>query len=375
MNAVWRGPDRFRPAPTVRRIHLGGRGLLFCERRQQLFELNPTADLIWSALLEEAPPRAARRLLGELGDDPGQAEGHVWTQLSQWLGEGLWEPADAERRGPAGEAALRMAVDGARVEMLCGDAGMLGRLGAVFGQFPGFRGAPGVRLRITPWAAGFHLFDNDRYVGAFAAEAVVPQVKALLTERVTRRRFDGFFAHGALLAKGPVLAMLSGPPGAGKSTLALALQAAGWSAWTDDLIRVDAAARFRGVPFAPAIKEGAWPLLQALRPELAQWPIELRSDGQKVRYAPIAWPAQRPGAPNLFIALARKSGAPAHAEPIDPVDALSALLGESFSARGRISADLMARLAARFRKVTCRRLVYDALDAAVDAVEALGREL
>jgi hypothetical protein len=245
----------------------------------------------------------------------------------------------------------------------------------VFGQFPAFGGAPTVRLRITPWTGGFHLFEEDRYVGAFAGEAMVPQVKALLTERVVRRRFDGFFAHGALLAKGPALAMLSGPPGAGKSTLALALQAAGWSLWADDLIRVDAAARFRGVPFAPAIKEGAWPLLQASTPELAQWPMELRSDGQKVRYAPVAAPRQKPRFPDLFIALARTDGAAARALPINPVEALSALLGEAFSARGRISAELMARLAERLQRASCRRLVYDALDEAVEAVEALGRAL
>lgn len=373
MNAIWGARDRFRPAPTVRRMRLGGRSLLFCERRQQLFELNPTADLIWSALLEDSAPRAARLLFAELGDDHAEAQGHVWSQLDQWLREGLWEPAGPH--GPAADMSLRLAVEGARVEIRCAEAETLGRLQTVFGQFPPFNGAPMVRLAITPWAEGFHLFENDRYLGAFAGQEVVPQVKALLTERVTRKRFDGFFAHGALVARGPVLAMLSGPPGAGKSTLAQALQAAGWSLLADDLIRVDAAARFRGVPFAPAVKEGAWPLLQAFRPELAQWPTELRSDGQKVRYAPISRPRQSPRTPDLFIALARQDGASARALPSDPVEALSALLGEAFSARGRISADLMARLTERLQQACCRRLVYGALDGAIDTVEALAREL
>jgi hypothetical protein len=313
--------------------------------------------------------------LAELGGEPDEVLGHVWSQLAQWLGQGYWEPAEPHRPEPAAAAALRLVIERTRVEILCGDPQALGRLGAVLGQFPAFAGAPTVRLAITPWTGGFHLFDGDRYVGAFAGEELVPQVKALLTERVVRRRFDGFFAHGALLAKGPVLAMLSGPPGAGKSTLAMALQAAGWSLLADDLVRVDAAARFRGVPFAPAIKEGAWPLLQAFRPDLAQWPVERRSDGQKVRYAPIARPEQKPRTPDLFIVLARQDDPAARALPIDPVEALSVLLGEAFSARGRISADLMARLAERFEAVSCRRLVYGPLDAAVDAVEALRREV
>ena len=46
MNAIRPTQGRFRPAPTARRMGLDGRSLLFCERRQQLFELNPAADLI-----------------------------------------------------------------------------------------------------------------------------------------------------------------------------------------------------------------------------------------------------------------------------------------------------------------------------------------
>jgi len=354
-------------------MRLGGRGLLFCERRQQLFELNATAEMIWDALIEESPLRAARRLSAQFGGDVDPASGHIQTQLAQWLRDGHWEPAEPLR--PAAEAGLRLSVEDVRAEILCADEALLRRLAEVFGQFPAFDGAPTARIGVSPWAEGFHLFDGDRYDGAFAPDEVVPRIKALLTERVTRRRFDGFFAHGALAAKGPVLAMLAGPPGAGKSTLALALQAAGWSLWADDLIRVDRDARFRGVPFAPALKEGAWPLLQDRRPELAQWPVELRTDGQKVRYAPVAPAPRRAGVPDLFIALSRQAGASPRAEPIDPVEALSLLLGEAFSARGRISATLMARLVERFAKVSCRRLVYGALDEAVDGIEALAREL
>jgi len=376
MNAIWEAPGLFRPAPTVRRMRLSGRSLLFCERRQQLFELNTTADLIWDALLGESLPRAGRRLAAELGGDVAQAKRHVRDQLAQWLGEGLWQPEETPRRDlRAAEPLLRLAVEGVRAEIRCGDPQTLHRLHTVFAQFPAFGGAPNLRIRITPWAESLHLFEGDCYLGAIAPEQAVPQVKALLTERVVGRRFHGFFAHGALLAQGPVLAMLSGAPGAGKTTLALALQAAGWSLLADDLIRVDAAARFRGVPFAPAVKHGAWPLLEACMPDLSNQPVELRSDGQSVRYAPIARPAQKPRTPALFLVLAREDGAPARALPLDPVEALTILLGEAFSARGRISADLMAGLAERFQTVACRRLVYSDLVDAVLAIEALAHAL
>jgi hypothetical protein len=376
MNAVWKAQDRFRPAPTVRRVLLGGRSLVFCERRQQLFELNRTADLIWRALLEESPPRAARRLCAELGFDPDQALALAQGQLEQWLDEGLWRPAGPQKLAPSAETELRLAVDGLKVQILCADRETRERLHAVFGQFPAFAGAPTLRLGITAGADGMHLFEGDRHLGALTRQTLIPQVKALLTERVTGQSFAGFFAHGALLAKGRTLAMLSGAPGAGKSTLALALQAAGWSLLADDLIRVDGAARFHGIPFAPATKAGAWPLLAALRPELMREPVELRSDGQTVRYAPLAPPpALKPRTPDLFIALARQPGAAAQAQPMDPVEALSALLGEAFSARGRLSADLMVRLARRLGQAHCRRLIYSALPEAVDTIEALARAL
>jgi hypothetical protein len=350
-----------------------GRSLVFCERRQQLYELNSTADVIWGALLEESPPRAARLLAAQFGGDPDEARGHVERQLAQWLREGCWEPAEPAER--AAEAALRLTVEGVRVEILCGDQAMQRRLGEVFGQFPAFTGLPAISIRITPWAEGFHLFEGDCYAGASKADEVVPRIKAMLTERVTRRRFPGFYAHGALLEKGPVLAMLAGPPGAGKSTLALALHAAGWSLCADDLIRVDGSARFRGVAFAPALKEGAWALLRPSWPELTDWPVEFRSDGQKVRYAPATAAARRPKTPDLFVDLSRKEGEAAQVLLLDPVEALSLLLGEAFSARGRISADLMARLMERFRHMACRRLVYGSLEEGVRALETLRREL
>jgi hypothetical protein len=373
MNAIWGAQNRFVPASNARRMRLDGRSLLFCEQSQQLFELNPAADVIWSALLEESPPRAARRVSAELGIDSTEAAGHVERQLAQWLRHGYWRPA--ELPPPGSGTALRLAVDAVRAEIRCGDETLLARLKQVFGQFPTFAAAPTVSIGVTPWPEGFHLFEGDRYAGGCAGCEVVPRIKALLTERVVSRRFDGFFAHGALLEKGSVLAMLSGAPGAGKSTLAFALQSAGWSLLADDLIRVDRDAGFRGTPFAPAIKQGAWPLLQAFSPDVMHWPVELRSDGQQVRYAPAAPTKQRPRTPDLFIALAREEAACAGALPLDPLDALSALLGEAFSARGRISADLMARLAERFQNVACRRLVYSALPEAIETVEALAREL
>jgi hypothetical protein len=376
VNIAWTGYSRYRPAPTVRRMRLGYRSVFFCERAQRLFELNRTADIIWSALLEGATPQVAKRALVRLGAQPDEAEAFVDRQLNLWLRDGYWTPAEAMRPGLGGGThALRLAVETLEVEILCAHAEAAARLKTVFGHFPSFSGTPAVQVAIVAWTGGFHIFTGETYCGSVAPQELAPRIRALLTELLIHLPGDGFYAHGALLSRGGRTVLLFGQSGAGKSTLGAALTARGYTSLADDIIRVDGLGLFGGIPFAPVLKEDAWPLLAPYFPGLENWPVEQRMDRQRIRYAPVASPSQKPKAPDLVLVLARQDGCLAFADILDPVEALSAVLSDAFAAQGRLKAGLMARLAERLREADCRRLFYSDLDDAYLEIERLRQEL
>ena len=65
--------SRLDQAPGVRRLRVGERSVLFCERRQQLFELNATADAIWGSLAAGQAPSRVVAEVHALGASPGEA--------------------------------------------------------------------------------------------------------------------------------------------------------------------------------------------------------------------------------------------------------------------------------------------------------------
>jgi hypothetical protein len=374
LNAPWPDQSRFHPAPTVRRIRLGNRSVLFCERAQRLFELNSTADAIWGALLAQSTPRAAKKALVQLGLEPAAAEDFVDGQLGHWLRQGYWAPFESPSLAPVDSwCSLHLRVDQLDVEIRCPDPPTRARLEGAFAPFCRRGSSCALVLSIIAWEGGFHIFAGEDYCGSVADDELTPRVKAILTDTLIRRPCDGFYAHGALLARGSATIFLAGPPGAGKSTLAVALAARGYDYLADDIVRVDSTGLFKGVSFAPAVKQGAWPLLARYYPQLPQWPVEMRTDGQPVRYAPIAPAAPLFRTPNYFLALSREEGRPAQMAAFDPVEALSMILADAFAIEGRLTADQMTRLAERLRYMNCRRLYYSDLEDALREIEPLGR--
>lgn len=362
---------RFRPSSTVRRFRLGERTLVFSERAQQLVELNATADAIWTELLIQKTPQMAKAAMAKLGLEPSAAADFVDGQLGRWLTLGYWEPWDT----PAGEGGaptlLPLLIGDVAVDIACPAGWAADRIAHVFGQFR--RAAPGggLRMTIVGWDGGFHIFKDTDYVGNACADGLVPRLKALLTEMLIQAPCDGFHAHGALVARGGRHVFLAGQPGAGKTTLAMALCGGGYDYLADDIVQVGAAGLFQGVAFAPAVKEGAWPLLRAWFPDIDTWPIETRMDGCKVRYPPTSAKGAAPAAPDLFLILSRETGSIARSEVLDPVEALSALLSEGYSVRSGISAEQLTALADRFQTLACRRLFYSDLDGAIQEIERL----
>jgi len=368
---IWNGAlaqDVFAPSATLRRIPVGERQLMFCERRQQIFEFNTTLAEIWDGLARGLSPAQAASRLEAAGLDLATAQSYVGGALHEWLRQGDLTPKAAVQalsREPDQARTLR--IDAA----LGVDLRLYGRLDiaavdAAFAQFS----APGpVDLNISAVAHGdmVHLFQNDLSIGAVPPVEFVPRLKALFTERYLAASPGGFLAHGGLLARGDGAILLCGEPGAGKTTLCIALAGSDWTLCADDIVRFDKDGMAHGVPFAPAVKTGSWPLAARWAPSLAAEPAHLRTDDQWTRYLPMKG-QNAPVRLRGVLLLQRSEGAAARLEPIDPVEALTTILDSAYASSHRIDGDALSALALRVSNAVCARLHYSDLEAAVELV-------
>lgn len=358
--------------PGVQRLLVHGRALLHLEGRQQLYELNHTADLIWSALTSDGGQRLAEARLTESGLHPAQARTYVRDALDGWIAAGHLAPAWALRR-------LRARPDDQRVVFLEGlvvDLAFHGlraeildpMLGALYGEAT----CPARRLSVIRERGVNLLFLDDDLLCGVSDKRLGAQLKAILTDLYVRSVSEGFLAHGALMVRDGASIFLSGAPGAGKSTLALALAAGGWSYGADDIVRVLPDGRACAVPFAAAVKSGAWPLVASAWPAINGAATWLRGDGQSVRYlAPPRLAGREARALDAVVLLSRSPGAWARLEPLGPLDALTAIMESAYSCHWRLTGEALARLVARLETARCVRLVYDGLPDAVNALDRL----
>lgn len=365
--------SRFAAPPTVHHLTVGDRSTLFCERRQQLLALNATADGIWRRLAAGKPASDLRREMADTGIGGEQARVFLRDATLQWMQAGLLTPSEVLRQVSSPPLAThRLKIGELRAELRFHGEVDPEAAGVLFDQFAQDI-APDLILSIVGAGGGVFLFEDERPAGLWRADEWVPQIKALLTERLTSAVVGDFLTHGALLERAGRGLFLSGDPGAGKTTLCLALAASGFSYQADDIVRIDQEGLATGAAFAPAVKSGSWALIEAYAPAIAAQPAWRRGDGQLVRYLPVKTAARRALPIGHLLLLSRTADAPARLEPLEPLDALLAVLGSAYSAAGRADAAPLKALAARLASASCFRFIYSDLDEAVTAIRTLVR--
>lgn len=366
--------DRFAVSPQARLLRLKDRAALFCARRQQLFALNETAQRIWQGLAAGQTTAAVAAHLEQLGLGRAEARAYVEAAADDWAREGHIVRAEAVTRAAEPPAGIRrLAVDGFPLALRLHGEVAVWQIEAAFGHLASESAGQGAEISIIEQDGRHILFAKGAARGETDAEGLIPALKALITELYAASVSDGFLVHGALLRSGRGETLfLTGEPGAGKTTLTLALAAAGWAYGGDDIVRISPDGLARAAPFAAAAKAGAWELLGDRLPDLTEAPVHRRADGQSVRYVlPAGFSPLRPAPIDRLLVLRRRPGAEPGLEPLHPLDALVVLLDSAFSRRGAADGAALTALAARLETCACHTFTYSGLD---DAVAALGAQ-
>jgi hypothetical protein len=149
--------------------------------------------------------------------------------------------------------------------------------------------------------------------------------------------------------------------------------ARGFTLLGDDTVLLERSLLVRPMPFAPAIKAGAWTLLAPYHPALSDRPIHVRPDAKKVRYLrpcevageslPAAW---------LVFADWRRDTTPPLAA-LARSEALRRLLACCYAPARALSEDDVARLVTWMGGLACHTLATGDLAAALDALDRLCR--
>ena len=348
-----------------------GQNILFSSCRQAIFAVNDTAADIWRSLEEGMPPHAIAFEIARSGIDRREADRHVEAALEAWQRLDLIRPC-----APLSPPSARE-----HVSQVVGVAGLHIRIvypaACAFPAITAFRHlevqgeAANVLLEVVEREGRIHLFrDGDWILSCSLNELPVMLKGQLLTEVLDHGAYE-LAVHAAALLRNERIVLLCGSPGAGKTTLTLALVHAGFGFAADDVTLLDSKGYGVGLPFAPAVKAGAWSLLAEYCPDLGAAPVFRRPDRRRVRFAVPREFVPGPASPlpvGCVVLLRRGRDAKACLAPIDPASALRGLLNGAFSPGRELSGTAFDVLTQIVGSAETYCLTYSRLDDAVELI-------
>ena len=365
--------SRLERSANVHAVLIGPGTVLFCERTQRLFDLNETAEFIWKCVSDGLTCRQIARSLEQEGASPETALSFAVQAIGDWMAAGYVAPCEIQE-ALAGEptACRNLAIGALDVQLSFFGVADPALSDEVFGHFASRPGKPSLTISVVGREGFAFVFANGLFVAMTRADNAIPIIKGLLTEAFCDQGLDGFIVHGALVSRGGRRLLLSGPPGAGKTTLTLALVSSGFSYASDDIARVEASGEISGIPFAAAVKSGAWDLLKTRVPDVLSLPVFKRADGQLARYVLPQRLDQEGAKPvDVVILLDRTGQQDAHLKELAPLDALRALIESGYSPRTRLEPDTLTALAAQLSRAACYRLSYGDLASALAVISGV----
>lgn len=343
---------------------IGDQPVIVSQSRHAIYELNQIAGYIGCRLEDGVSLSQLAQEVADRGVD--HAASMLDTVLAEWSHSGL---VHATVRPPASAPILTQSISlGGRALMLrYHDEALVRHVAPLFAHLQ-TDAAP------TPSCTLYHLWQSNGLClfSRDAGDASVLQlhqaatlVKAQIIQDIIDDPRWNLALHAGCVSRNGKALLLTGPPGAGKTTLTSWLVGSGFAYHGDDISMLGPDGHVLGLPFLPTVKSGAWPMMAARYPGQLQPLIHWRPDGRRVRYLALSRPSgQAPLPVGWILKLRRTKGAPARLIPQHPTAMVKHLLSEAASCSGeasRTAIDSLIRAVGGAR--TCE-LEYDDLDEA-----------
>ncbi|MFC3321589.1 PqqD family peptide modification chaperone [Mesorhizobium cantuariense] len=368
------GPADHSPGTFViqgRLVRVRGQNILFSPSQQAIFAVNDTAADIWRSLEEGMPPQAISVEMMRNGIDRLEANRHVEAALGDWQRLNLIRPCAPLSTSSAQKPVSQVvAVAGLNIRIVYPAACAYPAV-TVFRHLEVQRETADVLLEVVEQGGRVHLLRDGEWILSCSLDELPVMLKGqLLTEVLDYGAYE-LALHAAALFRNERIVLLCGNPGAGKTTLTLALVHAGFGFVADDVTLLDSRGHGVGLPFAPAVKAGAWPLLAEYCPDLDAVPVCRRPDRRRVRFAVPEAFVPLPPAPlpiGCVVLLRRGRDSKASLEPVDPTHALRGLLNGALAPGGELSGTAFDVLIQLIASAETYRLTYSRLDDAVQLI-------
>ncbi len=373
-----------RPHQGVLEARLGDDLVLFDLVTRRLHVLNGSAAAIWSHLDESA---TIGELSVRLGDAYGVSPVDIRPDIEQTV-ERLRADGLLRTEGPTPAAGSRLERDprpmvdlppsgsfaalDARVGVRCDDDELRNAIATVLAPLR-CASPPSVAIEIE------EIDDTHWTVRAGTAEPVVLGSRLAVALRAigevntlaVASAADDLVLHAGAVSIDGRGVVLPGGSNHGKSTLTTALVADGFSYLTDEAAAIDDDLYIRPFAKSIALDPGSFPLFPDLAPPdtlrgvaramaCREWHIDPSRIGRASGPAPVV----------AAICPQWRAGAATRISPVEPLEALHLLLGDTFdfAAGGQ---PVFARLARLVESVPVVKLSYGDTDAAIDAVRSI----
>lgn len=362
-------PIEMRPATDVMFALIDGRPVLFSEGAQSLFELNDIAAFIWCNLEDGVDPKTICDQLVDRGLGTSEAHASLREVLRQWLDMGWVMPHIA----PAPHA-FTATIGKYRIKVSASDAELGGFVQSLFVAASAVDDRADVHFELQRLGATAIVIRDGRRVLSCPVAEITPCFRAYAIEQfLLAEDQDEIIFHGAAVRSGADGLLISAPPGTGKSTLTLHLLNAGFGFASDDMVLIAPTGEVTGVPLAPTLKSGAWPMVDGFRPDLGCLPVHLRSDDRAVRYLDVGPDFQGGPVRVKWIIFLERS--PAYASPaltaLNELETLQRIIDASYANQGRLSGNGFRALTAMVSRASAYVLSYAEVGDATDRLVGL----